>query len=480
MFNYIFPVITGALAAGAASFVVDRGVSSPALRTGTLILIAMSVAVVANRVISRLARPRVVIKPSSLDFRSLSQEYARLHQIPDDNDELSLRFQRLRNQEIAGNQTSEGARIRAESQTVGAEIGLSVAAEALTPDLKPSELEEILARNCPVKTSETLNPADVLSSHDQAKESASQAIDDMKVGHLEFISPSTLLPCFDSSQEKVLDREIFHSSCINTGQLGRTILDEGLRLDEVHFYQIPTQCNGAVVSDGMLIPPPGKAMQASERDYTLGARAQRTNPPLFEAFNACASNGGFNMLARVLSSDLIAGPTAALHHGYIAPQQTGQWEKIADSLDQHGTKVEFPCYESVLPNGGRVHLMLCAAPMWRNAIHDDIDSEKKVQYLMARAYYIAFFQQALELIRLHPNQKIVIHPYEVGLGALCKNDPEMIAKAFREAALAFQHALIPDQKTRVQVQFEIPHIDQPNSRTHRMVGMAGLDPADRV
>ena len=94
----------------------------------------------------------------------------------------------------------------------------------------------------------------------------------------------------------------------------------------LHIFQVASQYNAAEAPTPFT-PPVGKAMEFSEKDYTQGPLAQRTNPDAFELVTAFLANLGFNMLHLVLPS---VGETyekqSSIEHGLILQPFFGQEE----------------------------------------------------------------------------------------------------------------------------------------------------------
>ena len=76
-----------------------------------------------------------------------------------------------------------------------------------------------------------------------------------------------------------------------------------------------------------------------------------------------------------------------------------------------------------------------------------------LQYTSAFLNYITQFNKVLELARQNPDKQVVYHPTALG-GGVFGNDPELIAKGFRAAAVWFQQRLNEEGRTNVYVQFE--------------------------
>lgn len=249
------------------------------------------------------------------------------------------------------------------------------------------------------------------------------------------------------SQTKILDPQVF---CWHPTQgAAEEIIAASHNPDEIHLFCVASQYNATEATEPRT-PKPGFAMNDSANDNTQGPACQRTNPRLFELVNAYLANGGFNMLAKVLTETSMK----AFRHGYLLGIDAKTESNVAKDFQDFWSRLVQVCVSSYPEGGGLnpIYLMMAAAPCYDKTYSKifDQDNAKKIQFYAALANFTAQLKQVWHLAQQNPEKKVVYHAAAVGLGAF-QNDPQVVGDAFRVAAFHFQKVLPKNVLVRFDV-----------------------------
>lgn len=291
------------------------------------------------------------------------------------------------------------------------------------------------------------NIGDQRKAHAEAKEFLTKNLN-LIGSSIDFIS--TTKPSSEVEEIKQdLNTQVFSYEI--TYGVGQDIRKAGLRQDDtVVIFSAASQYNGSEAQSKYTIAP-GEAHDAYAKDDTQGPDAQRAfSKNQVEIIN-CGGNNKYNGLSNVLTEET----KSAVTHGYLTPDNDNV-DKVIENLKENGDKLEFPIVTSIPKDGAKpVSMILIAAPAFgqysshTNPIEDKT-KEKEVQYLCALQGYKAQFQSAINASE-GGSRKVELKATPVGLGVF-KNDSQIVAKAFYNAAKEYESQLL---KSNVTVQLQV-------------------------
>lgn len=264
----------------------------------------------------------------------------------------------------------------------------------------------------------------------------------------------------------LLDPTVFQAQ-YTTGVLDDIKRDGNRIKDKVVVYGAASQFNGCEAPDKYTISP-NNAVKTYQTDRTQGPQSQLAfSAQQVELIN-CGGNLGYNGLCNTLDEDT----KDQVRHGYFTPTQE-KAENIITLLRNNGHKIEYPCVANVPLDGQKeVHLILVAAPAFGE--YAQVNSAKgehrnEIQFLCALHSFRAQFEKCVALGE-KTSLPVEFKATAVGLGVF-GNHPEVIAKAFYQAALEYQASMKANQVT---VQFQIFNLGIPNRMASRMANQLGL------
>ena len=231
--------------------------------------------------------------------------------------------------------------------------------------------------------------------------------------------------------------------------------DGNRKTDDVVLYTVASQFNGCESPD-RYTPQPGKAFNTYKGDHTQGPQAQLAfGREQVETINYMA-NLGFNGLVNMLTETTMD----AVQHGYLTPV-TKNIDEMATLLEIENDKIEYLCIANhPLEGTTPVHQILVSAPAFgRYNLERNLNEKEKAEFQLKlpevqfQCALNAFRAQFLHAAKLSENGTVPVTLKTAGVGlGVFDNDPEVVAKAYYQAANEFADLL---KKNHVKVCFQV-------------------------
>lgn len=269
---------------------------------------------------------------------------------------------------------------------------------------------------------------------------------------IEFTKPASRAPSsaiqikdYNIDNKNRLNSNVF--SCQVTKGVQGDILEGSKRADgRVKMVFVCSQSNLSEQPDRDLIKPE-EAVVKYKTDPTQGPQAQLAFSDQ-QVKTICSVGSKLNTLSPILNENTKTSTV----NGYFSPTNENV-DEIIDQLETRGHLVEYPCIGSI-PTGGDkpVHQFFAFAPAVGLVGMDtklNAAKSERVQYLKALDNFRGAFEQAIKLA--DKEGPVSLDMTAIGLGAF-QNNPNVVAKAYYEAALEYQDRLAEKD---VKVDFKV-------------------------
>jgi hypothetical protein len=232
-----------------------------------------------------------------------------------------------------------------------------------------------------------------------------------------------------------LNQNVF--TCAITRGIKQDIIDDGNRKeDTIILIGVPSQMNGREQVDRNGYPSK-QIIQGYRDDGTFGPECQLAFGS--QQVTAIYEAGEYlNILSPILSEKT----KTAVINGYLTPTSENI-DELIKLLETHGHLIEYPCIGNTPIKGEKnvYQILGSAVALGRYNLDPNIDPAKveKIQYLCAIHFYRGQFQKALDFAK-STGKDVVLKTTGVGVGAF-GNDPDVIARAYHDAALEYRDRL---------------------------------------